>query len=593
MMERSSEAYKIPFLVGVVGHRDLVAGELAQIRAAVAKLLARLKQAYPDVTPTLLTSLAEGADLIAAEVAAELGIAVTAVLPMPADVCRADLTTDEARASFDRIIARSERLEVAKAPANPDMAGDTTRVRRDLQFQRAGMLVARYSTLLIVIWDGRETDHRAGTARVVEYRRRGLAANGDDDQPGGSALLSIQDNDLIYEIRCSRHANGNANGDGSASAPNGVEVRGFTGAGAASREDIPESLATVLGRLAEFNRDVDEFAESIEKKGRRLSLPSPTPLPEKVAYLDRLFRAADWLGGYYRGSFTLALRTRYTLWALMAFLLVSFKKESAGVVGTVTILGVLAVFAIGYVFARWAHRSSWHRKYLDYRALAEGLRVEFYWEIAGVHALVDGGFAHESFLQKQDVELEWIRTAMRAVSLRLAVANGGRLPGGYEQAYAGWVGDADPVNGSGQLLYYRQRIDAFENRLHLTERVGLGLLFAGLGLAVIFGLEMLLRRGEVEILPQGARSLMLWGLALLPVYAVIFETYVSDKADRALIREYRYMYSLFGLAARELRIADSEHRKLEILRSLGYACLSEHAQWILGHRDKRIEGLRW
>ncbi len=29
MMERSTELYKIPFLIGVVGHRDLVAGEIS------------------------------------------------------------------------------------------------------------------------------------------------------------------------------------------------------------------------------------------------------------------------------------------------------------------------------------------------------------------------------------------------------------------------------------------------------------------------------------------------------------------------------------------------------------------------------------
>jgi hypothetical protein len=82
-------------------------------------------------------------------------------------------------------------------------------------------------------------------------------------------------------------------------------------------------------------------------------------------------------------------------------------------------------------------------------------------------------------------------------------------------------------------------------------------------------------------------------LALLTVSAVIFDTYVNEKADRALVRQYRYMYGLFGIAARELRSARTEDHKLDILRSLGHACLAEHAQWILGHRDKRIEGLRW
>jgi hypothetical protein len=86
---------------------------------------------------------------------------------------------------------------------------------------------------------------------------------------------------------------------------------------------------------------------------------------------------------------------------------------------------------------------------------------------------------------------------------------------------------------------------------------------------------------------------MLWGLALVPVYAAIFEIYLNEKADRALIRQYRYMSSLFGFAAEELRAAGTVERRLLILRSLGHACLAEHAQWILAHRDKRIQGMRW
>jgi hypothetical protein len=60
-----------------------------------------------------------------------------------------------------------------------------------------------------------------------------------------------------------------------------------------------------------------------------------------------------------------------------------------------------------------------------------------------------------------------------------------------------------------------------------------------------------------------------------------------------LIRQYQYMYSLFAFAAGELRAAATSELKLAILRSLGHACLAEHAQWILAHRDKRIQGMRW
>ncbi len=582
-----SERYKIPFLIGVVGHRDLVPAELPAIRAAVEQLLRRICDTYADVTPTLLTSMADGADLLVAEVAAELNIPILAVLPMPAEQCRAELESDASRASFDRIYARCERLEVAL----PDNGTKPTREpspeeKRDLQFQRAGAFVARYSSLLIAIWDGLDTEHAAGTARVVEYRRYGMQPPDDEGTLPVHMLLTAQDNDLMYEIRCARRSR-------PARDEPTPRVLGFIGSGAKGGEAIPESLATVLARISEFNRDVEDFRGEIEQRSHRLSLPSPYPVPERLTYLDELFRAADWLGGHYRHAFTMALRSRYALWAVMAFLLLSFKKESDSTVGTIAIFGVLVVFALGLGLALLAHRRNWHRKYLDYRALAEGLRVDFYWEIAGVHRKFDGEFAHESFLQKQDIELEWIRAAMRAVSLRLAVRGGGNLAAGFAQAFAGWVGDDDPVNGTGQLAYYRKRVEGFERRLEAVEHFGTWLLFAGLILAVGFAVEVSLRAFGTEIFPEHVRGGLLWALALLTVYAVIFETYINEKADRALIRQYGYMYSIFKIAARELRSARSEAQKLEIMRSLGHACLAEHAQWILGHRDRRIEGLKW
>ncbi len=53
------------------------------------------------------------------------------------------------------------------------------------------------------------------------------------------------------------------------------------------------------------------------------------------------------------------------------------------------------------------------------------------------------------------------------------------------------------------------------------------------------------------------------------------------------------MFALFILAAQDLRVATSDDLKIGILRALGHACLAEHAQWILAHRDKRIQGMRW
>jgi hypothetical protein len=297
------------------------------------------------------------------------------------------------------------------------------------------------------------------------------------------------------------------------------------------------------------------------------------------------------MGSHYRRCFTMALKARYGLWALMAFLLIAFKKDSVGRMAVVCIIGVLAVFLCGTLLAVWAHRRAWHRKYLDYRALAEALRVDFYWEVAGVRKEYDGEFAHESFLQKQDAELQWIRNAMRAVSLRLAIHPGGDFERGFPFVFEEWVGhESSP---SGQLSYYRARLERLKHTVHRFERVDQVLLLGGLILALTFAVDVGVGSGASSFLPPHLRSTLLWGLALVPVYAAIVEIYLNEKSDRALIRQYRYMSSLFSFAAGELRVAGSVEHKLQILRSLGHACLAEHAQWILAHRDKRIQGMRW
>lgn len=584
-MERSTQLRKVPFLIGVTGHRDLVPDEVGDIRAALRALLERLAEAHPEARPTLLTSMAEGADLLAAEVAHELGLQLICVLPKSAALCRADLTTEAARAIFDRLIPVSEQIQVAPHIGAEELARFGPDVQRDLEFQHAGSLIARYSTLLIAVWDGKDAGHRAGTARVVQYRRRGMVARGTEGgQPVGNPLLAIQDNDLMYEIRCSRQS-------APAAEHGSVLVLGFTERGESYGKDIPKLLKTVLRRIEELNLDVTRFEDRIRSQTESLLGKTRDELPARLAPLHETFRAADWLGGHYRKAFSSALQVRYWLWAVMLLLLVSFKKENEQAFGTFLIVGVLATFTAGYLFAKWAHRKSWHRKYLDYRALAEGLRVEFYWQIAHVHPRGDVEFAHETFLQRQDGELEWIRAAMRAVTLPLEARDAPPFHSGLAIAIDEWVGE-EGTAGSGQLAYYRARTRGLHKRLHITEGLGHALLIAGLLLAVAFAVEMLLR-SSVEIFAEWVRTGLLWLLALLPVYAAILETYVSEKADRSLIRQYKYMDELFTVAARELRSTQSKEHQLALLESLGHACLSEHGQWILAHRDKRIEGLRW
>jgi hypothetical protein len=584
-----SESAAIPLLVGVVGHRDLVPEEIPAIRAAVEKLLRAVRDAQLDVPISLLSAQAEGADLLVAEVALELGIDIIALLPHAAAQCRADLTSDTARAVFDRTMAGAEILELKMAadPDSPDPAesGDA----RDRQFERTGDLIALHCSLMIAIWDGLDTEHRAGTAQSIK-RRRGTANTGNGAMHTLPDDLSFAaDNDLMYEIRCSRLRKPAAKSSG----PRIIGfVTGETALGSVER-GLPPVLATLLSRTAEFNRDSREFGAQIAKQGRSLAEAANYAVSDALGYLDRLFTTADWLAVHFRHCFTRALAARFSLWALVAYLLLAFKKSPDGIYGFVSITGVLLAFALGSLLAFWARRRSWDRRYLDYRALAEGLRVDFYWELAGVRARFDDAFAHEGFLHKY-AQLEWMRAAMRTVNLRCAMYPRAATPNGFEHALSAWVGDPDRAGDPGQLRYYRRSSVALTRRLAIAEYVSRAMLIGGLLLAVVLAADVALRLFDhVNVLAPAPRSIMLTALALLTAYTAIFEVYLAEKADRSLVRQYRHMVSLFGIAAHELRSARSMSDKLGILRALGHACLAEHAQWILSHRDKRIDGLRW
>lgn len=577
----AGQLYEVPFVVGITGHRDLPPAQLPMIRATVESLLRRLREANPQVQLQVLCSMADGADLLVAEVAQALGIEVLALLTFPEDVCRSDLLSDDARAAFDRVMLRAERLLLPLLPGvtHELLQADSAQATeaRDRQYQRAALLQARYCSLLIAIWDGRPTAHVAGSARVVEYRRRGLRI--------------ASDNDLVFEIRCSRTSNATAVQDAS-----GVRVLGFSGSDVQPADDpleVPRSLRALLARTATFNADSRAALEPIAAHDWSLMQPGSEAAHPALAVLNQLFLQADLLGSQFRRRFLAAIRLRYTLWAVMAALLFSFERVRYAGPALFIIVSVLAIFVSGRVHAQLAHRRSWHRKYLDYRALAEALRVDYYWEQAGVRSLHTAQFAHDSFLQKQDADLEWIRAALRAVNLRVALAPVAPRANNIEHVISAWIGDDTPAGKRGQLHYYRARSAQLSRAVHRAEHVDRVLLGFGLALALLFLVDIVMSLSGAGLLPEGPRHYLMWCMALLTLYAGIYESYLVARADRTLVRQYRYMHGLFGFASRQLAATPATEARLEVLQSLGQACLTEHAQWTLSQRDKTIQGLKW
>jgi hypothetical protein len=87
--------YRLPLVIGVTGHRDLKPEEIPEISAHVRNLLNDLQERYPNRKLRLLSPLAEGADRLVANIAVELGLEFSVVLPMPLGIYHTEFSGQE------------------------------------------------------------------------------------------------------------------------------------------------------------------------------------------------------------------------------------------------------------------------------------------------------------------------------------------------------------------------------------------------------------------------------------------------------------------------------------------------------------------
>ena len=124
---------KIPIVVGVTGHRLLRPEDRPALYAAVREELKKVRERCPHSELEMLCSLAEGADLLCAEAACELGIPLIAALPMEMEEYEKDFSP-QARADFRARCSGAEKIFVVP-PTEPAPEGES----RDYLYRQAGI----------------------------------------------------------------------------------------------------------------------------------------------------------------------------------------------------------------------------------------------------------------------------------------------------------------------------------------------------------------------------------------------------------------------------------------------------------------------
>ena len=78
-------------------------------------------------------------------------------------------------------------------------------------------------------------------------------------------------------------------------------------------------------------------------------------------------------------------------------------------------------------------------------------------------------------------------------------------------------------------------------------------------------------------------------IGLFPLLAGIRDTISHKRAEKELIKQYRFMARIFANAKSLLDQSDDLIFQRRVLKALGEAALEEGAEWILMHRARPLE----
>ncbi|MBL8522023.1 MAG: hypothetical protein JNK75_15300, partial [Betaproteobacteria bacterium] len=361
-----------------------IAAQLDSIRDAANKGLSKHAEAFAAQPGQmrLVSPLADGADIMAAEAALQLGYRIDACLPFLRAEYAKDFTDESSRAAFDTLLARCDSVF--------ELDGD--RNEAEAAYETAGKVLLDQADILIAVWDGNLGRGRGGTSRVVADavsrhipvihidttgpREPMLLWSGllefEIDQPGVEAvprtaatraipfvvstLLVPPDNPVDQRMLARFHRERLRRFTPALPYP---LLLAMTGARALRRADLkapsPASCAAALGPWAEQAEPGSRYRQALLAG----LFPRYGTADAASTYFAQVFRSG-FVANFGLAAFAVLL-------ALTGLLVPAYKMT--------LILAELVVIAIIFANTRAGTKAGWHETWMDDRHLAEQLRA--------------------------------------------------------------------------------------------------------------------------------------------------------------------------------------------------------------------------
>jgi hypothetical protein len=552
--------------------RPVIGAVFEALRDGVLRLHARAGGAQPcaifsSEPPglTLHTPLATGADQFAADGARDAGYCVRALLPFAAADYLHDFAHGCEQADFERQLARADSQFALPCERN---AGDVAYVT-------VGRAVVAAADVLVAVWDGREESGPGGTAHVVDLALRDgvpvihILVNRDDGRIGPVALLTGGDAFEPQAAPLKVAADYDALLAG-VLLPENADERDLFALYLGERERtrnwrIEYPLLLALLGVRRLGRP---WRERIALHGSDVAAPSP---------FDRAYGWSNMLAVRYAQKFRSGHVTNYVLSAL-AVLLALFGLV-APAAKPFLVVGELATIALLYLNTHAGTRGDWHRRWLQYRFLAESLRPLPY--------LKRTGMAPPPFRQPQAAQhihritaADWTRWYANALWRQMECPSGTLTTAGV-RTLAAEVLDEQVLP---QAHYHRGNAHQMRELDHRLHRIGNLLMLLVIATCIAFlGAFTLFREwthanvGWFVLLTAGAPA----------VGAAVFGMRGHAEHLLAASRSASTMSALQANAVRLERVEDLDTLVEELERTAANM-LDDLNQWTLAYRERSL-----
>jgi len=626
--QSNSSKYLIPIVVGVTGHRDLREEDIPELEKNVKAVFEKIRHKYKPLIKTfggkdkgkyppitILSPLAEGADRLVARVGLHAGhaeVKLTAILPMPKEEYEKDFDTAGSKREFADLLEKAE--DVFELPF---MEGNTLEMvqrckeSRDKQYALAGAYIAAHSQILIALWDGKSTGK---TAEVVRAKLEGIPApSAPPESP-----LDVLDNGPVYhvftrrkntpaeivaynhepEIPCLLHVKGEWdvlyptiwNTD-----KHGLHESDKDKSSDNKPEDAAEKYYDgVLKRISEFNRDIMKNCKDEDKLKKSISYVMPESEQEKLSpglrKILSCYGYADTLALHYQKITTDVLK-RLLITAVASFFFFDIFDQFWAKAYILALFPI--IMGMGYLFYKIALRKDYENKYYDYRALAEGLRVQFFWKL--MHSKEN---TYDHYLRKYRGEMDWIFQTIRNVCMNanqeISQNPSACKKGELEIIQRRWVKD--------QENFFVKKATEKGQKIGRQETTTLCFFCAALVMVLGFFIVKAIvsyQQGSfkdfinMEDIHQGFVCYLF--SFLIDVFLAIgaaLAIYVEKRAFADELRQYQRMMVLYSRASRfmEKYIAENNIMGAENLAiELGKEALIENGDWYIIQRSKPLE----